>query len=904
MASALDYVIFGREGDEGGKNRRKLLMFNGALPSHDPKFYAQLIDLAPMKDADGGAGAALALVNYDWERMLLATARPEGDSPATFTDHYVFVPPEALAESARQWERWLAFLPEASTDVNSTLPLLQQPQFTPADIETRSANVRRLLEELPADAFDHALSLLGALLHERRLVIAQFPPDLPRRLALISGFQALMPGSLAARLTFASHAPSRHRQRPHLNFDDAGAGASAWIYDWSAPSIIDDVVDHPYIEMLRAHWRGDVAALAADIQRLARLASIGGETGELEPALERVSERYWIDRQVQASSDTVSTEAIIRVLDGATPPSSELRSQYLKKLLHNALGERDAAAGKRVAEELEKDASLESDLSQIFDEMLEDQPDAVYVFIRNRLMALGLDEGWIARLQVAARSSLDVAIDEGDIGTLAGWLELLAHEPQTYQLHDILRDAILSARQRAYADGELGIHLILIAVRRAPEIVDALYQDEQLVNALETGVRAALQQPSAEALEQLIGEKPEFFLLALYHGLQVSDGVLVTLPTAERLWSLYESDERVDLPAVYRPPAVTRLLATEASQQMTDEAVDFLFDRVIACDDRKLTVDTTHHFAERDLLFPRLSQALEGDALPLDKVLSVMNAVSGIKRAPPHEVIDAYFNLLDYYHWEPQTQRLMEALSRVMAKHSETQVSYRHLWRLFDACHGLEIEGATRVSMTRLLLQYGEEEDPAAVVDGVARIWRQIGMSKALQETVNAWWRNYTHNLSLAQLQRLERELVQKRQLEPQKHILYSVMAMRRWLHSQDPVELAESINTTYTILEHITDAFDAEHIHEIDSHTIRRELDEVGGGLSSEQRHILANNLRNLAQRITQMAEKRSKPSLIRSDDSIERQLQQGEANPHGSIDMMKWIAGYLDGAHAPSDD
>ena len=51
-------------------------------------------------------------------------------------------------------------------------------------------------------------------------------------------------------------------------------------------------------------------------------------------------------------------------------------------------------------------------------------------------------------------------------------------------------------------------------------------------------------------------------------------------------------------------------------------------------------------------------------------------------------------------------------------------------------------------------------------------------------------------------------------------------------------------------------------------------------------------------------MAEKRSKPSLIRSDDSIERQLQHGEANPQGSIDMMKWIAGYLDGAHPISED
>ena len=51
-------------------------------------------------------------------------------------------------------------------------------------------------------------------------------------------------------------------------------------------------------------------------------------------------------------------------------------------------------------------------------------------------------------------------------------------------------------------------------------------------------------------------------------------------------------------------------------------------------------------------------------------------------------------------------------------------------------------------------------------------------------------------------------------------------------------------------------------------------------------------------------MAERRSKPSLIRSDDSIERQLQQGEANPQGSIDMMKWIAGYLDGAHPHSEE
>ena len=135
--------------------------------------------------------------------------------------------------------------------------------------------------------------------------------------------------------------------------------------------------------------------------------------------------------------------------------------------------------------------------------------------------------------------------------------------------------------------------------------------------------------------------------------------------------------------------------------------------------------------------------------------------------------------------------------------------------------------------------------------------------------------------------------------MEDQKQIINTVLAMRRWLHSRGPAELAEAINTAFVMLEHITEAFDGANLPDTDPHTIRREVDGVSVELSSEERHILANNLRNLANRITHMAENRSKPSLMRSDDSIDRQLMHGEANPQGSIDMLKWIAGYLDGSH-----
>ena len=634
MPAALDYVVLGHDTDADGARRRKLRMFNGAPPSMDADFYTRLIDLRAMPDEQGKPAPALALVEFDRTRMLLATIQPGADDPQASADHYVFMPAAALPESALQLEQWIAFLPEASQDINQTLPALQPPNVDSISIETRAQNLQRLLDILPDDSFDHVLTLLGALLDDRRLVIAGFPRDFRGRLALISSLQALIPGRLAARFTFASHAPAKCLNQPQLSFADEDDDESSWVYDWSKPAVIAEALDHPYIDLLRALWAGDGSALSAAIQGLSPLAISAAEIGDLGRALQQVADGYRVDRQSRTPTEVVSTEAIINALDGALPPSDETRRQYIRRLLHNALSERDMAAGRRVAEELDRDAELEAALASVFDEMLEDQPDAVYVFIRNRLRRLGIDEKWIPRLQTAARNSLEVAIEDADVGTLAGWLELIAHEPQTYQLSDVLRAGILLAKERAYTDGELGSHLILIAVRRVPDVVDALFEDRKLIGALETKVRIALQTPTAESLEQLVDEKVEYFLLALYHGIQVSDEILVTLATARSLWSLYASDERVNLPAVYRPPAVARLLATEATEQMTDDAVDYLFERIIQCEDRKLIADTAQHFADRDLLFPRISQALESDAVPLDTALSMMNTLGGIKSAP------------------------------------------------------------------------------------------------------------------------------------------------------------------------------------------------------------------------------------------------------------------------------
>ncbi len=906
MASALEYLVLGHEQDELGDTRCMLLLFNGALPSLDPAFYTRIIDMKPMPDEDGAGQPSLALVEYDGPQRLLVAAQP-AEQTGSFNDHFVFIPVAAVAESALQFEHWLALLPEATGDINITLPSLPPPDFDVSDSKTRARRLQDMLDLFSAEAFESLLSLLGAVIDERQLLISGFPPDFRMRLAFISAIQALIPGRLASCITFASHTPINCQSKPQILFiDDADLDSdadSAIRLVWREPRIISEAVDHPFLDVLRLLWSGDISALAADIQRMAVADYSLVQPADLSRELRQLAERFWVDHHVRSGED-VATDVLIAILESADSPSKNLRRLYIEQLLQNALNNRDAAAGRWLSQELDTDPELEAALFGKFDELLDEQPDAVYVFIRNRFIHQGLDESWLPHLHHAAQKSLEVAIQEGDVGTLAGWLELIAHEPMAYQLQEILRDSILAAAERAYSDGELGIQLILIAARRVPDIVDDLYDDEALIAALDNNVRAALQNASAETLDALIDEKAEFFLLALFHGVNTSDQLLVTAASTQRLLSLASAKRRAELPAIYRAPALIRHLATQASRQMTDEALDILFGHVIDGDDRNLMAETVRHLAEHELLFPRLGDTLERDSLPLDKVLSIMNAASSANNAAPRDVIDTYFDLLDYYQWEPQTQRLMEALTRVMAKHHDVQVSYRHLWTLFGACQELQVEGATRVAIAQLLTQFAAEEDLKVVIEGLAKICRQIAFSESLQDAVNNWWREYTHDCAMPQLQRLQRELDAQRHMEAQKHILMTVLAMRRWLHSRGPAELTEAINTAFIMLEHITEAFDVAHLAETDPRTIRREVDVLSRELSSEQRHILANNLRNLAIRITQMAERRSKPSLIRSDDTIDRQLMHGEANPQGSVDMLKWIAGYLDGAHPQKID
>ena len=890
MTTALAYVILGSE-DDADDSERRLLSFSGSLPSVDPAFYFGIAQLRPMT-ADSPQ-PALAMLPFDDERLLLIACQP---LDAATTEHYVFVPPSA-APLASQLHDWLPRLPQPPADLDMTVVTWHAPTAEPPDAADSAICLDTLLDMLPA-GMESALRILGKLIEETPLQIANFPPDLSARLDLIAGLQALLPNPFAARLGYATNRPVSSQIPPRLTFADSSVNDEN-IIDRDALADLDSPPDHPYIDMLRGLWQGDSSALAAAIQRMDSL--VMDANAPLHEGLAALADRWQLDKRVQDGADT-DTNVLLNAVDASAPPIGDSRRAYFGQLLRNALQKRDREAGKRVAEEMDSDPRLEGRLLRDLDAMLDEEPDAVYVFIRSRLLQLGVDAAWVSRLQTAARSSLDVAIQEGDSATLIRWLQHIAREPAAHQLLGCLRDSILAARPRARNDGELGLQLILIAARRLPEVTNELCADKELLSALPDEARLALTSPSADNLERLADSEAETFLLALRRGMESGEGPLVNLASAGRLAQLYDAAERIDLSPDYQPAALIQQLTTQASHLLTDDALDLLFARVLRGDDLDLTRASTVHLAERGQLFPRLTLALERETPPLDKLQAIMKAVAAIDDMPPQDLVDCYFSLLEHANWDSQAQRLIESLARLLAQRPEAHAPPRQLWRLYESCHALQMEGACRVAIAQLLREFGEDDhDASDVVAHMARLYGQVAWSKSLRDFVDDWWRAYAHSLALPQLQRLERELEGQRQLETQRQILKTSIAMRRWLHSRNPLAFADAINTAFTIVEQVTDAFDS--AAEIDSRTIRSEVDALSESLSSEQRHILAANLRNLAQRITQMADKRSKPSLIRSDDSIDRQLMQGEAHPQGAIDMMKWVAGYLDGAHSQND-
>jgi hypothetical protein len=102
--------------------------------------------------------------------------------------------------------------------------------------------------------------------------------------------------------------------------------------------------------------------------------------------------------------------------------------------------------------------------------------------------------------------------------------------------------------------------------------------------------------------------------------------------------------------------------------------------------------------------------------------------------------------------------------------------------------------------------------------------------------------------------------------------------------------------------MEALAEAFDtwSKRGVNFDQTLVQAELEARGGDISPQEQHILANNLKELAQLIGDMGDNRTKAVLMRRGDDLDRDLMSGQQPPHSAVDAMKWFSGFWAGMQA----
>jgi hypothetical protein len=751
----------------------------------------------------------------------------------------------------------------------------------------------------------HAFALLSAAGDPRGLWVMTPFATFEEQLAFVSGLMALLPPKLRPDLTFSTYdaAPSV----PRVLLTDARVDTARHMVDFAR----GEESFPPMFSAYGAYWEGsglDLPDLLDTIDTLDRYISQPSEK-PLNEQLDALNARYTSDQLVLQDDTLLNADHLYDVLTSPNAPQGDLRRLYAQRLFPTALEERDAEMARAVAAVMDVDPTLDAQLSSTLTQALQTQPDAVYSFVRARLGSGVPDARWLTRLQGAARAALYVAITDGDSDTVVNWLMLILREPLNYHLEGVLRGGVQLARERAVQDSEIAKMLWITAIKRTPELVDDLLRDQPLLNALpDCPLSAALRAHDVEAIEGFLAQKgPAFYLVLLARAIHASAAFTVHAAAIERLWDWFATQQVPELPEAYQPITLLHQLAHSGGAWLSADALAMMCNQALAYQQDALFHQTLAALPQRaepiNDIEGMLADAIRRSRRNVSDILALVGQLHNDETLKPQQAVNLFVLLLNGWEWRKTAFPIAEQVARLAQQSAAINLDAAALWRMIEQGAEHKNELMMRVAAKRLMLISELLEDDAQLVENLARVHDYMLGNAFARHGLQAWWRKYTRMQTTAHLQRLEKALEGRRTLEDELEIVRTTLALRRMLGKRTWAELSEAFATTYEVLEALSDSFepDARHAIHFDPDTVREELDAHESELTPQRRTIFAKNCKEIAQWIGSMGDNRSKASLVRRDP--DRQLATGEHDPQSALDVLKWMAGYLEGAQSKAN-
>ncbi len=594
-------------------------------------------------------------------------------------------------------------------------------------------------------------------------------------------------------------------------------------------------------------------------------------------------------------------EAIKAALSSDNVLDAALRLDYARKLLAYALETRDAEAGGLVARLMDADPALDSVLDSALNDALHDQPDIVYSFVRARV-AENLNPRWLFRLKVAAVYSMRVAInDAGSCETIINWLTLLAREPATYELTDVLHFGILAAQEQTHTDPDLARALVLLAAKRDPVVIDTLLNDPALLEALPNNIGRVLRDFDGDPMVLFQNKGAEIFLIGMARAARAGVGAMFVPANLGKIWDLYIGLQPINpmLPAHYQPASIVQVWLENGAAFLSMESLEMLATLALRSRQDDLFLGLLHQEDGAKALFLRLIYILEHSERTINDAIDLIGRVVLAGDMSPGQAAILYITMLDGLEWRREALPLVQQVARTLNQFPNIELRSEALWHMLNLGAEVKDELIVKVATKRLVHTLEATEDDVQFVENLRRLAAQTAWSETLRSYATNWWRGFIRGQPIARLSRLDKALDGKRSLEEERSVLHTLTGLRKMLGGRTLKEFASDIRAAYTVLEALGESFDpsTKRSGQFDAQIMRAELDAREDQISPQERQILANNLKELAQIIAAMGDNRTRANLIRRGDDLDRDLMSGEQKPHSAVDAMKWLSGYWGG-------
>lgn len=615
-----------------------------------------------------------------------------------------------------------------------------------------------------------------------------------------------------------------------------------------------------------------------------------------------------MNEEEQAVTMEATLESLKAALSQLEAVDAAQREDYARRLLAHALTERDPELGLFVAHLMDKDPAIESALVDALKAAVNEQPDAVYSFARTRV-AESAEKRWLPRLKLAALYSMRVAInDGGGCETIVNWLTLIAREPTSYELGDVLHYGILAAQESAHTDPDLARALILLAAKRDPSSLDPLLADQQLVNALPNNVGRVLRDLDGDPLALLQSKGVDIFLVSMGRAAAAGAGTMFTPGSIGKLWDLYSGLQPINstLPPAYQPARIVEILTTRGADFLNAESLEMLATLTLHAQQDDLFMALLHQEGGAKMLVPRLIAILEHSERTINDAISLIGRLMLAGDIQPIQAAHLYVNMLHGLEWRREALPLMQQLSRTLHQFPTIDIPPEALWNLLNAAAEVKDETMAKVAVKRLVADLEPLEEDAPFIENLRRLAAQTAWNETARGYVADWWRGFIRGQPIARLARLDKVLEGKRVLEDERGILQTLTAIRKLLGGRTLKDFAHDVRAAYTILEGLAESFDPniKRTAQFDADIMRSELDAREDQISPQERQIMANDLKEMARLIAEMGDNRTRANIMRRGDDLDRNLMKGDQAPHSAVDTMKWLSGYWGGTQEDDEE